>query len=98
MITNTQNLERIQAGLPPVCPHCGGEMKRMEMPPEAGYEVEFFYVCFNDECPYFVQGWNWMQNNYRATASYRHFINPVTGGSGPLPVWSQEAMKNRIMQ
>ena len=81
----------------PVCPHCNMQMVAMEMPPEAGYASSFMYVCFNDECPYFVKGWQWMKEKYDVNSSYRHRINPSTGKASPLPVWSRDAMKHRII-
>ena len=81
----------------PSCPHCGNVMQKMEMPSEAGYDSPFMWVCFNDECPYFVRGWNWMLEHYQVKASYRHRLDPATGETGPLPVWSREALRNGIM-
>jgi len=79
-----------------ICPHCKAHLVRMALPPEAGYDSGFFYVCFNDDCSYFVKGWNWMWEKYQARSSYRHHINPDTGKPGPMPVWSKDAMKDRI--
>ncbi|NQT35654.1 hypothetical protein HQ587_10730 [bacterium] len=82
---------------PPACPHCGDMTKKMEMPMEAAYDGSILYVCFNDDCPYFIKGWQWMWDNYRVKTSYRHRVNPVNGTTGPLPVWSKDAMKDRIL-
>jgi len=81
----------------PTCPHCQAQMIKMEMPADAGYDSPFMYVCFNDECPYFVNGWTWMMEKYQVKSSYRHRINPLTSAASPLPVWSKDAMKDRII-
>jgi hypothetical protein len=81
----------------PACTHCGATMKKWEIPPGTTWDAGFHYVCFNDDCPYFVNGWDWMQQQYKAHASYRHCIDPETGCSRPLPVWSDAALKDRII-
>ena len=72
-------------------------MVRMEMPSNAGFQCEYMFVCFNDDCPYYVQGWRWMWEQFRVRSSYRHRVNPDTGASSPLPVWSPTAMKDCII-
>lgn len=82
----------------PCCPHCGERMKKWRSPVDSTWATEFQWVCFNDECSYFVRGWDWTMAEQGIKASYRHRLNPLTGGSGPLPVWSYDALKNQILE
>jgi len=72
-------------------------MKRWEVPAESSWDTPWMWGCFNDECPYYQKGWDWMREHYRQNSSYRYRIDPTTGETGPLPVWSAEALKNRIL-
>ena len=72
-------------------------MNRWKIPGDSTWTEEFHWVCFNDECSYYVRGWEWMHQNYQQVASYRCRINPSTGASGALPVWSPDAHKNYIL-
>ena len=81
-----------------VCAHCDTELQAFELPDATGYEGEFHLACFNDECPYFVRGWKHMKSNYAVNASYRYRVDPINGTASPLPVWSRDAIKDRIIE
>ena len=72
-------------------------MARWATPALGTWAGDYQYVCFNDECPYFVRGWAWMREHYNVHASYRHRVDPVSGAAGPLPVWSVDALKHSIL-
>ena len=80
------------------CPHCDSELLSWETPYESSWGGAIRLVCFNDECPYFVRGWELMMERQAVCCSYRHSIDPETGASSPVPVWSKEALKDGIVQ
>lgn len=86
------------------CPHCGKKMNKCyqsegpTMEYSRGWDGSFLYICFNDECPYFVKGWDWMWQKYGRKRSYRHAYNPATGTSFPIPVGSYTALKGNIIE
>lgn len=73
-------------------------MQALEIPDGTGWEEPYHWVCFNDDCSYFQQGWEHLERNYNQHKSYRHRVNPRTGKASPIPVWSASAMRNLIIE
>ena len=81
-----------------VCPHCGSRLKKWRVPEGTNWNEEFFLVCFNDDCSYYKNGWEWMKSQYNQRASYRYSLIPATGGSTMIPVWSAQATRDMIVE
>jgi len=80
-----------------VCPHCGAPLEPFALPENGGWDSPYHLACFNDACPYFVRGWDWMMERYSVKASYRYRVDPGTRTDSPLPVWSPTALRDRIL-
>lgn len=79
------------------CPHCSLPMSRWTNPQDSTWTGAFQYVCFNDDCPYYIRGWEWMRSHFNVAGTYRHRLDPETGQSGPLPVWSADDFRAGII-
>ena len=88
----------LMADIPPTCPHCDSRLKKWLVPVEASWTEEFFFVCFEDECSYYKEGWDWMKEKYGQHGSYRYMLNPTTGASSMIPVWSDSATREMIVE
>lgn len=100
--TREQVLEKILAQKKPTCPHCGEEMNLWEAPPITvgdglGWGTPFLYICFNDDCPLYRQGWNHMKDTYAHTASYRCMNYPGTEQFELIPVFSNMGGRGQII-
>ncbi len=82
----------------PKCPHCSEELKKWRPPEDSTWNADFMWVCFNDDCSYFVKGWDHMMNTQNVKASYRHRMDPKNGSTGPLPAWNKDAHKDCIIE
>ena len=72
-------------------------MTAWQAPDNSSWGSAEMLVCFNDECPYYVRGWEWMKEKYGVSSSYRSSINPESGWTGPLPVASPDHLKPGIV-
>jgi hypothetical protein len=72
-------------------------MNKWQAPVDSDWIGALKYVCFNNECPYYVRGWKWMDEKYGNKSSYRHSINPQNGKTSPLAVAYPEHMIEGII-
>ncbi|GBC61092.1 zinc ribbon domain-containing protein [Desulfonema ishimotonii] len=74
--TKEQYFERMMEQEKPKCPHCGEEMSIWEVPPVSfsdglGWGAPYLFVCFNDDCSLYKEGWAEVEANFGHRASYR---------------------------
>jgi len=82
------------------CPHCGEKMLKWAVPDnpfEATWDNDFMYICFNDACPYYVRGWDFMYREGNRGASYRLMYNPEKDSCMPIPVPTPRALRESII-
>jgi SAM-dependent methyltransferase len=83
------------------CPHCDERMKKWAVPDNpfiATWDNDFMYICFNDKCPYFVRGWDFMYKEGNRGVSYRLMYNPEKDRCMPIPVPTPGALRESIIE
>ncbi|HDL20427.1 MAG TPA: hypothetical protein ENG86_02255 [Nitrospirae bacterium] len=58
----------------------------------------YLYICFNDNCPFFVKGWESMMEHYGRSASYRFMYQPTNGKDHALCVFTKDALRGQIIE
>ncbi|MBW1806769.1 MAG: hypothetical protein JRJ19_00380 [Deltaproteobacteria bacterium] len=82
-----------------ICPHCGQQLQAFEMPEASGWDDRVQWACFNNDCSYYREGWDWMWNQYEVKVSYRYrVVDPDSGQASPLAVWSDSALLDCIVK
>ena len=83
------------------CPHCGEKMLKWAVPDnpfEVTWDNDFMYICFNDACPYYVRGWDFMYREGNRGSSYRLLYNPEKDCCMPIPVPTPRALRESIIE
>lgn len=81
-----------------ICPHCGQKMSKFMVPGDSTWGECNWLVCFNDECSYYVRGWDHMMKTMAVKCSYRHRYDPTTNACGPMPVYSPQMGRENIVE
>ena len=84
------------------CPHCSQKMSCCEAPPVhvgdgLGWGSEILFICLNDFCPLFLNGWDHVENQYGHHASYRYMELPGSKESNVMMVGNADAFKASVI-
>ncbi len=82
------------------CPYCGEKMRKWAVPqgPFTEWDNEFMYICFNDDCPYLIRGWEVMAGQGNRGISYRCMYYPEKEVCLPVPIFSLQALRESIVE
>jgi hypothetical protein len=62
-----------------------------------GWGTPYMFVCFNDDCPLYRQGWDNIKENYGRTASYRCICYPGTETYECMSVYGPQGGMGQIV-
>lgn len=84
------------------CPHCQTKLTLCHAPPVhvgdgLGWGSEYLFICLNDECQLFVDGWKNIENNYGHVGSYRHMKLPDSNENYNMMVAGRQAFTGSIV-
>jgi hypothetical protein len=80
------------------CPYCEERLEKWQVPdsPFSEWPSEFQYICFNDDCSYFVGGWSTLRTQ-GLFGSYRFMYDPPTKGCHAVSVLTPNMLKDGIV-
>ena len=83
------------------CPYCGERLNKWAVPDNpfaCTWDNDFMYICFNDKCPYYVRGWEFMYREGNRGVSYRLMYYPEKDRCMPIPVPTPGALRESIIE
>ena len=80
----------------PECPYCKTPLSFCATPPMhvgdgLGWGTDVFFICLNDDCSLFVNGWAHIETQYGKMGSYRYMLLPGDEKGSPMMVGSKIA-------
>ena len=86
----------------PKCTYCGNKMSIWEVPQFSfedglGWGTPYLFVCFNNQCPMYEQGWDNIRRNYGRHASYRCICYPGNNTYACMAIFSQSGATGQII-
>lgn len=100
--TKEEVFERVIHQKRPRCKYCQQEMSIWEAPDLViddglGWGTPYMFVCFNDECRLYAQGWDNIRENYGRTASYRCICYPGTENYDCMTVYGPQGGLGQVI-
>jgi len=85
-----------------VCPHCEAELSLCHAPPVhvgdgLGWGSEYLFICLNNECSLFANGWQYIENQYGHVGSYRYMEIPGSKETYNMMVAGQDAFTGSVV-
>jgi len=81
------------------CPYCERSLEKFEIPlsPFCEWTSDHVYICFNNDCPYLIRGWDVMAEQGNPGFSYRLMYNPDLNRCMPVPLPSGRAERTTVV-
>lgn len=81
------------------CPYCESKLEKWAVPesPFNEWPNEYMYICFNNDCPYLITGWDVMTGQGSPGFSYRLMYNPDQNRCQPVPITSPRAEREHLI-
>ena len=81
-----------------VCPHCKEDLSCCEAPPihvgdGLGWGSDILFICLNDGCSVFLNGWKTIEEQYGHHSSYRYMELPDSKEKNYMMVGNADAFK-----
>ncbi len=81
-----------------ICPHCKEKLSCCEAPPihvgdGLGWGSDVLFICLNDNCSLFLNGWDQIEKQYGHHASYRYMELPGSKEGNFMMVGNSDAFK-----
>lgn len=102
VVTKADVYEKVIFADRPVCPHCDRQMRIWEnldpgLSCGSGWGTPYLFICQNDECPPYVNGWENMKKNYGRTCSYRCICFPDSLNTEMMMVYTRVDIDSGII-
>ncbi len=97
MLQDLSSLDEVK-----ICPHCKQSCPCCEAPPihvgdGLGWGSDILFICLNDRCPLFLNGWDKIEKQFGHHASYRYMELPGSPEGNYMMVGNADAFKACII-